>query len=76
MSYYGPCFLEQHRLILLRQNAAHINPFQPSDAFHIDTSHLICTLNQMTGFYMKYNTGLKWVYSRYLHSAHIALSSK
>ena len=35
-------------------------PFQPSVAFHIETRHLICTANQMTGFYMKCNTGLEW----------------
>ena len=29
--------------------------------FQIETSHLICTANQLTGFYMKCNTGLKWV---------------
>ena len=29
---------------------------------HIETSHLICSANQMTGFYMKCNTGLKRVY--------------
>ena len=40
------------RLILL-------NPFQPSVAFQIETSHLICSANQVTGFYMKCNTGLK-----------------
>ena len=33
------------------------NPFQPSVAFHIETSHLICTANQMTGFYVKCNFG-------------------
>ena len=32
-----------------------------SVAFHIETSHLICIANQMTGFYMKCNTGLKSV---------------
>ena len=37
-------------------------PFHFSIAFHIETSHLICKANQMTGFYMKYKTGLKWVY--------------
>ena len=37
-----------------------INPFEPSVAFHIE-SHLICTENQINGFYMKCNTGLKWV---------------
>ena len=38
-----------------------INPFQPSVAFHMETSYLICTANQMTGFHMKCNTGLKLV---------------
>ena len=38
-----------------------INSFQPSVALHIETSHLVCPANQMTGFYMKCNTGLKWV---------------
>ena len=38
-----------------------VNPFQPSVRFHIETSHLICTANQMTGFYIVCNTGLKWV---------------
>ena len=26
---------------------------QPSVAFHIETNHLLCSANQMTGFYMK-----------------------
>ena len=46
-----------------------LNPFQTSFAFdietsvafHVETSHLICTSNQMTGFYMKCNTRLKWI---------------
>ena len=29
--------------------------------FHIETSHLFCATKQMTGFYMKRNTGLKVV---------------
>ena len=29
------------------------NPVQPSVAFHIETRHLICNANQITGFYMK-----------------------
>ena len=61
-----------------------VNPFQPSVAFHIEISHLICLwkgtvsgkfrakhpklcgncafpqAKQITGFYMKRNTGLKW----------------
>ena len=38
-------------------------PLQPSLVSHIETSHLICTTNQMPGFYMKCIciTGLKWV---------------
>ena len=40
-----------------------INPFQSSVAFHIKTSNLFCFGKQMTGFYMKRNTGLKWVKS-------------
>ena len=34
---------------------------QPNVAFHIETSHLFCFAKQVTGFYMKRNTGLKWV---------------
>ena len=37
------------------------NSFQCSVAVHVDNSHLICTANQMTGFYKKYNTKLKWI---------------
>ena len=36
------------------------NPFQPSVAFHIETSHFFCRAKQMTSFYVKRNTGLKW----------------
>ena len=38
-----------------------LNTFHPSVVFHLETSHSICTANQMTGFYMKYNTGFKCV---------------
>ena len=44
-----------------------LNIFQPSVAFHIETSHLFCSANQKTDFYMKLNTGLKWVEG--LHSS-------
>ena len=30
-----------------------VNLFQPRVAFYIETSHLICSANQMAGFYMK-----------------------
>ena len=41
-----------------------VNPLQPSVAFHIETSHLFYSANQMAGFYMKYNTRLRWVNSK------------
>ena len=50
--------LARNRLIKID---AIMDPFQPSVVFHIETSHLICNANQMTGFHMKCNTGLRWV---------------
>ena len=41
------------------------HPLQSSVAFHIETSHLICISKQMTGFHMKRNTGLMWLYMDY-----------
>ena len=38
-----------------------INLRKSSVEFHIETSHLICRAKQVTGFYMKCNTGPKWV---------------
>ena len=43
------------------------NPLHLSVAFDIETSHLISTAKKMTGFYMKYNNGLKWF--KYFHSS-------
>ena len=40
------------------------NSFQPSAAFYVETWDLICNVKQMTGFYMKCNTALKWVNQR------------
>ena len=37
------------------------NPFQPSAAFLVETSHLFCSAKQVTGFCMKRNNGLKLV---------------
>ena len=36
-----------------------LNPLHPSVAFHIETKHSIFIANQMTGFNMKWKTGLK-----------------
>ena len=38
-----------------------ISPFEPSVASDIETSHLIWNANQMTVFYIRCNTRLKWV---------------
>ena len=38
-----------------------LNLLQFSVEFHIGTNHLVCSENQMNGFYVKRNTGLKWV---------------
>ena len=53
-----------------------INPFRPIFTFHIETSHLSCYANQVTGFCMKCNTGLKWVNIRAIQSQCIITSSK
>ena len=37
------------------EDIKYINPFYPCVAFHIETSQLSCSANQMTGFYMKCN---------------------
>ena len=38
-----------------------LNPFQSSVAHHSENSPMIYAANQMTGFYIKCNTILKWV---------------
>ena len=63
-SYEWEMVLKTYLILLLHVNRVlrkAVNHFQPSVAFHIDPSHLICVANQMTGFYMKCSTGLKWV---------------
>ena len=40
---------------------AYSNPFQLNVTFYIETSHLICIANQMTGFYMECNAWMKRV---------------
>ena len=39
----------------------HLNLFQPRVTSYIETSHLLCSAKQMTGFYMKHNAGRKSV---------------
>ena len=43
------------------RKSSEFNSFQLSVAFHIETSHLACKANEVSGFYMKCNTRLKWV---------------
>ena len=42
------------------------NRFQSSVAFHIETSNLIWSENQVIGFYIKRSTRLKWVKTDFL----------
>ena len=37
------------------------NPFQSSIAIYIETTHLIGNANQITGFFMKFNSGLNGI---------------
>ena len=39
----------------------HLTHFLRCVAFDVETSNSFCSVNQVTGFYMKCNTGLKWV---------------
>ena len=36
-----------------------LNKCKPSAAFHIETIHLICSVNKMSGFYYGIDVGLK-----------------
>ena len=38
-----------------------ITPVLPNVLYHIESSYFFCRSKQMTGFYMKCNTGIKWV---------------
>ena len=49
------------RLYLVFCHLILINLFHSCVAFHIGTNHLFCIANQRTSFYMKSNSGLKWV---------------
>ena len=50
-----------HILANLLQVGYSVNSFQPGLEFHIETSHLICCASEMTSFYMKCHTRLKWI---------------
>ena len=54
-------------LLLQEEFRQTLNPFQPNVAFHVETSHLFCPANQVNGFYMECNTGLKWVKDTLIH---------
>ena len=49
--------------------------FQPSVTFYIENSYLFCRANQVTGFYINCNTGLKWVKARDSEVAHRILEN-
>ena len=50
-----------------------LTQFQPNVAFNLETSHLICSANQITGFRMKCNTGLRW--ANFEHNTPLVLES-
>ena len=49
---YLRCY-ERHLSAYFGKSITQFTLFQPSVAFHIETSHLISSANQITGFYMK-----------------------
>ena len=49
-------------------NKYKLDLFHPSVACHIETRHLICYVNQISGFYMKSKTGLKWIKGNHYNS--------
>ena len=57
---YNSCLILSMKLSFSKNNLKTLNPFQFSVTFHIETSHLFCRAKQMTGFYMKHNTGPKY----------------
>ena len=65
-SFWSYVFVKTHQILMYLTNWNIRNytnkSNQPSVAYHIETSHFICTTNQMSGFYMKCNPGVKWVY--------------
>ena len=46
--------------IRLHTSNKYLNPLHPDFTFNRETSRLVCAVKQMTGFYTKYNNGLKW----------------
>ena len=50
----------QHAFITLKDDKENFNPFQPSNASYRNQSFDLIA-NQMTGFYRKCNSSLKWV---------------
>ena len=53
-----------------------INPFRPSVAFDIETSHLICPASQMTGFNTKYNTDYRTMLKSFIKKQSIDTESQ
>ena len=45
--------------LIIKINKFHL--FLSNIPFHVETSHLICSANQMTGLYMTSNTEIKWI---------------
>ena len=54
-------FRKTAALLIFDKVRNRLDPFQSSVAFHIETSHLFCSVKQMTGFCMKHKPGRKMV---------------
>ena len=73
--------LEVLKFLNKRFRSSGLTPFQLNVVFDIETSHLICIANKMTSFYIKCNTGLKWVQKAFMqhdwyHSALLVRTAK
>ena len=64
--YFKAFAAEYWKVLDFRSNAP-ANLFQPSVSFHIETNHLVYNANQMIGFYMKCNAGLKRVKGKFCY---------
>ena len=50
-------FLFSDAVKLKKKNYHNLNPLKTTISHYIETSQLICTVNQLTGFYMMGNIG-------------------
>ena len=61
LNFFKGCLSSTNFTWFILEYFVHMNPFQLSIAFGIETIHLIYSANQMSDFYRKCNTRQKWV---------------